>query len=377
MMRAIPTRIRAIRGPISQLEPEKLFQSTDGKFRVLIKDVSAGTFEITNAAQLRSGFGYRFFIRPTESARNVLVAPTGLFLVQQLPDTWSETRQLRSVDHIERIDGNALEGKGLLLDRKSFTVIDFEKYDRNHLRCFWESTGLTDGGVEIVIRALDEPTQVYKQVCEVMEEAVFRVSQRDFSNFSLWTLTPKEQLARLNNPDSVSLPSGDTHDFDKYFLPDTSDLAAELDQRKEALKETLDKWAEWSDSFQVLEAWVEGVHAYRRSPYNLNDSNSQNLIRALFLTVKLLVTGITLENTPALDNLPKLIESLESRDDELKKKLEETEKLNLAESEFTTLDDDATKLKFQDITIAKKLAAIVQHRWLMQKIFLVQQASKP
>jgi hypothetical protein len=37
-----------------------------------------------------------------------------------------------------------------------------------------------------------------------------------------------------------------------------------------------------------------------------------------------------------------LIELLESRDDELKKKLEETEKLNLAESEFTTLDDDGT-----------------------------------
>jgi hypothetical protein len=206
---APPSKVDSSKVTIADVPRGPQFESSDGKRLLKVKKISGNsndlpTFKIDeNSLQgLQLGFGYRFFIRPKNSAPDSLLAPVSLAVVRELPTRWSAQTRLRPVEQLERFSQNVtsqvLQSNPELLDTTDFAAVDLFTNGYNALRINWQSQSLFDGGAEIVIRDFDDSSYVARQTIEVIEADIFAQERLNFDNASFWTLAPNYSLERVS-----------------------------------------------------------------------------------------------------------------------------------------------------------------------------------
>lgn len=215
--------------------------------------------------QVRPGFGYRFFIRPKAAGAEGLLTPLPVYLTrEELPEI-GPADQIRSVDALE-IPSAAPDSEEAWLRSHEFAAsgalsggTDISEAG-NDVRVSWRvparlSGGEPLGGAEIVIQDLDEPNIVLRQYCEIQEDRIFRINERDFSDAGAWLLATKreEELRTAGRTSIVS--SRDSNPFVPYFWDDNAPVFRKLRNELVPAGTTLGKHLEHFEQSTGSENW--------------------------------------------------------------------------------------------------------------------------
>ncbi|MCP4189693.1 MAG: hypothetical protein GY768_03585 [Planctomycetaceae bacterium] len=384
---------------------------------------------------LQAGRSFRFFVRERTRAGDGTLRAQGPVLELkplivrpdkdgELPSVkasvdaegwkWVHPPRFRAVDDIERISITDRE----VVTESNFTIVPVKvqlrpmepwndllalntptaklRQLRRRLGLSWQ-TDLVAGGIELVIRDVDDSSLQHRMLCETLGEEVFRRRIADFSNASLWQLTHQEQINRrlfFHDP-SVPDPSVLIADAEVnakviaeffLFLDATNPILKQLEDRCQRMANALDSNSNnWRDVFPPLKNWLTAVFAFEKSPLNLNDLDLREVLAKIRALAEHALTGrfdAVLDGSdsgdpcdpPAERNQPKRLgerlgqineaarERLSAELDNLLTTIDNTQ---IDERQFDDETEEqrvAARRAFLDLRIAGKLAAIIRRR---------------
>jgi hypothetical protein len=391
-----------------RLRPEKLLQSTDGKFPVPVDAIpfedgaGSGTYKIRDKRLFRLGFGYRFFVRPRPSAKEALVNPLGVFLTRVLPGTkmvteedsskvvWDGPPNTRAISHVEWVESAVVQQiknvMGIPVDKTRFAAItyysplDWEpRFAESRVTVAWDASIRQDGGVEVLIEDTDDSSVQYRVLCEVSESSVFQQSVADFRSGSIWKLTPAEQRSRRGEPQPpsrIELSDNEPVVADLLVLVDRNNnpLLVELTRRTNELRDEFREesggsrnpyrpvWEHWINYVVAAKNWTTAVFRYSRSPMNLNDEPYRVMREKMLILQKLVILGQVVPSGETLGIQEVSLESLRSLQTELENHLETVAKADINSVPYDPSRPDDALAKVADIKLAKRCAAIIRTR---------------
>jgi hypothetical protein len=368
---------------LKRVDPEQFHESADHKIKIRHRARNDGHWQILNAGDFPSGFGYRLFIRPSKYADINLLTPLPCFLVRELPKEWTESVRMKPVEQVEFF-GEALvtdiqRHEAKMLDATEFGVDDLYEEGSNRLRVTWESQSLFDGGVELVFRDDDDSSLVRRQMCEVIEALQYRLSRRDFSGASIWTLSPADRRERVPDrgepPPHEAAPKPLEYLTNHFFSEDEASRKVydDLEGSYKNLNDNVLKKAaqppaeqdggyDWKDDLVPLgQRFVAALYQFLRSPLNLNDPTVNNIIRAMLLNLRALMVGLSvpqIESPVKLASIGDVVTGLKEQIDTLQALLRDIDKLDT----HKLPSDEAGTIKALDTDFAKSLAAVTRRR---------------
>lgn len=386
-----------------KLRPQKRYHALEGKFLVEIKndgETGEGTFRFVQADQFEVGTGYRFYVRSSLSLSGNRLFPVGAYLTRKSPVVrrivrderfdWVEPPRLRVVAQIEMIPNSVVKqivsGEVQPLSKGDFSVNvrspdDFTGLDpiaiRHHLGIAWDDSDGLYGGVEIQIADQDDSVLQYRQLCEVSDSEYFRTRIKQFSNPSLWILTPAERQRRMGVSDSpapvydgvliydntLNEPESDQlKKLNKLFLitNESNPLLVNLKRRAGELiseinlleKKDID-W-HWIHFLTVTNNWMIAVRQYLGSPLNVNDEPIRNSVKQMNALITYLMLGLKVG-----DARPS-IEMIERINQEIAEQLKSIDRADSNTIEFGV--EEQARAAFMDIHLAEQCAAIIRRR---------------
>jgi hypothetical protein len=295
---------------LQDVPPGQRHQSAEGKHRVPVIRAATGageaqvqSFWISQEGKglFRTGFGYRFFVRPSKDARVKLLAPLPVFLVREMPMTWTAAVKAKSVECVEFLESKEVQRiwaeEAVTCD--SFSVDDDYRQGRNALQVKFESGGTMDGGAEIVFQDRDDSSYAVRQMCELKERTVFQSDRLSFADPALWTLRRDMDTDRIPARWNLTMPNPSDDDRNKYFVDSTrpSEVLIRLNSRLKALDSISP--SNWEVFEKTLTDWLQAEYLFRRSPLNTNDPTTKTLIGAIHLTIRCMLIGMgTSTNVP-------------------------------------------------------------------------------
>jgi len=380
--------------------PSSGARTTDGLFQVMVESdpQNPGWFRPTavmtapTSRLLAAGFGFRLYLRPMIRPADAGAAPAAIGPVRPLPmflsrtvppvDTasvppqWQQAPRLRPVQLLEWIPADLYKNFGTQPPTWTPIAICERPLDRNvlrygpdltrrHLGFSWTLANPGQGGVEILIRDVDDTALQARLLCESVADPIYETRIPDFRNASLWQLTRLEQSARLAWPDETeAAPTTAPADLAArfLFLDSSNPVIAGLQRQSVELGQRLgDKTTNWRDLLVAGKNWMTAVYAFQKSPINLNDAPVRETIANIELTLRCLLTGRT---DPGIQDQmnPDTRKLITDATTSLLTQIENTDASQLQLSDDTDVDRDNSRRMLVDLDLAKRLAAIARSR---------------
>lgn len=398
----LPTTDRSIRA-----------RTTDGLLKLAIKEdpQDAGWFRaVPSAAFPRSGFGYRFYVRPMAPAASNnratpqafgAVFPLDAFLARERPAVvvagpanllnWKEHPRLRPIRQVEFIDADeiiAIRDQSwhwtplVVCERQldRYVLQHVAQQTKRQLGLEWIMEGRDQGGVEIMLRDGDDTGLQSRILCETLAESEFQRRIPDFRNASLWQLTRLEQSSRLNwkyEPHPLSAIPANAEIPRQFLYRDISNpLLGQLNRRKTELEQVLGTSnSTWVDVFNAAKNWLTAIYEFQKSPINLNDS----AIRLAITRIKTLLRyGLTGRTDTALSSLnDATIKRIDDEGYSLLREVEEADPARLQLEDATEEQRLAATRTLVDLDLAKRLAAIIRRREVIAEELFDSSTSAP
>ncbi len=249
------------------------------------------------------GMAYRFYVRPLVQRPDAPPIAVGLLraldhsLTRELPTATTPASSYRSVSHFEWIPQPAittaldatdptktLNRIAVEITRRGAEVKDDLTAIRNRAGLEWQAAGTAVGGVELLVRDVDDSGLSETILCEILKDSVFRTSQLDFRNPSRWVPTPLEASRRKLGTRATVLVADDTAAdlalkvARQYLYSNPQDpLVANLDARAQTLLGHLDPagtdpFPDWSVSWAALKNWFTASFDFQKTPLDINDA---------------------------------------------------------------------------------------------------------
>ena len=346
-----------------RLRAASMLQSIEGKFLVALKDDHLhGGLVLDDPGRFQPGLGYKFYARlqSTAARPGALLAPLEIMYLTRWPGA-GDRLKLRGAEQFEVVAPGTVR-PAAFLDRRHFTAATagavgdpLDPLNLLHLlRAQWDSLSLLDGGVELVWSDRDDPRLERRQLCEVLEEGLFRTSRADFGKASGW-LAVGGGRRLLAAPAPVA---GD--DAVKVFVPDPAfdPVVKPLVGLTSTLSGLLDGTKKWSDVAPMVAGWSAAFARYLVSPLNLDDSVARVTDTAADEAVRLLVTGWM----PSVDASEGLAKSLIKAGEDLREVIRKATAPREAPPAQAAAPGNTSFVMAADSRLSRRLAAILTHR---------------
>ena len=288
--------------------PSSGARTTDGLFLLTLETDPAdpGWFRPSAATATKlvaAGFGFRLYLRPMihpADAKNGAVPaaigpvrPVPMFLSRTAPlvddksspPQWRQAPRLRPIRQLEWIAAALVNNFRTMVQTWIPVTVSERPLDRNvlqvrpdqtrrHIGFAWTLADGGQGGVEILVRDVDDTALQARLLCESVADQIYQTRIPDFRNASIWQLTPLEQSSRLvwtYQPGAA--PSSSVDLVDQFLLIDPSNpVIAGLRRQAVELRQRLgDPQTDWRDLLVAGKNWMTAVYEFRKSPINLND----------------------------------------------------------------------------------------------------------
>ncbi|WZP00300.1 hypothetical protein EP7_001929 [Isosphaeraceae bacterium EP7] len=391
-------------------------ETTDGRKFVVPFDVDpdastpGAAFRIDPAAartRLRPGLAYRFLVRPRSirpgtSRREAigLLRPISSFLTRsERPDQALQVgagaslglrpasliefvpRSVRQavLDQVLRFLPVRVDERPLVVPTKREARRALAANLRARIGLTWDLfqadpavAGDRAGGVEILIRDLDDSAVQDLLVCEMPDEEAYRLLTTDFRNPSAWRPTPLEQLDRLGVPfaPAVGTPgTGSITDALLYLAGSDNPILRAVLRRSEELEQlarpaTGGAPTPWWAISPAAKNLLTALRGYERSPLSLNDSTARDQVIQLKFLIKHAFTGLRDPEVAGRQAMPTVAETVRI-DTDLAAWLAEAEDArtdDLAEPDDTPEGLRAARRAYLDLDLAHQLASVLRRR---------------
>ncbi len=239
---------------------------------------------------------------------------------------------------------------------------------RQEIGLEWQAAGAGTGGVELLIRDIDDSALQNVVLCEITPAEVFRTSRLDFRDPALWVPTPLEQ-SRRRELDLPAFRTPPRSQIETVFLLDNpqDELIEALNRRSESLRGLLDATGgrdvpAWMDLWAAARNLLTSVFAFNRTPLNIDDEPLRRARAHLTALTRWLLLGRTLPVTTLQSLTDAVIRQI---DDTLRAQLIDLETKHPDMGTFPTSTDDemnAARRAYLDDHRGGQLAAIVRRR---------------
>ncbi len=293
---------------------------------------------------------YRFFIRSTGTGPDGLLAEVKLAWDRQLEDTKGAAARdaLRPVDALELI---SLPEEPEFWQRNVFdTAASVEtpsdpEDDFYALRVGWPAGEARDGGVQVIAQDCDDTTRWWDKLVEVRTEDRTRLAARDFSDAEMWVFphrppAPSRPKTENDEPNLLAF----------YWDESQGGVLAGLAGAAAMLLGALSPDNDWQKRYAVGRAWCEAAAAFLADGHNDFSPAMLDQFQQTRDALKVMLSGVWMpghsfsEVVQAIDAFLAAARAAQYGD----------------ASAFA--DDQLAKNHFLDVTTAKRLASILEHR---------------